>query len=136
MVATVTGVVPYVSMVRDLAWRLGQGRPVAQRLLVLEGASFSNELGYDLELIATSKERSWLQYMPTVSRAWLDSAWTGERGRAEDVVRKYLDLCAWTASDTTAYLCGNPIMVENVRGILARAGFPSGSIREELFWVA
>ena len=136
MVATVTGVVPYVSMVRDLAWRVGQGRPVPERLLVLEGASFSNELGYDRELIATARERRWLQYLPTVSRAWLDSAWAGERGRAEDVVRKYLDLYNWTASDTTAYLCGNPVMIENVRGILTRAGFPSGSIREELFWIA
>jgi ferredoxin--NADP+ reductase len=136
MVATVTGVVPYVSMVRDLAWRMGRGRQVSERLLVLEGASFSCELGYDSELIATSKGREWLQYLPTVSRAWLDAAWTGERGRAEDVVRKHLDAYGWTASDTTAYLCGNPIMIENVRGILTRAGFPTGSIREEMFWVA
>ena len=136
MVATVTGVVPYVSMVRDLSRRVGQGKLVSQRLLVLEGASFSSELGYDKELVAVSCERPWLQYLPTVSRAWLDSTWTGERGRAEDVVRKYLDSYGWTAFDTTAYLCGNPIMIENVRGILTRAGFPAGSIREEMFWVA
>jgi ferredoxin--NADP+ reductase len=136
MVATVTGVVPYVSMVRDLAWHVGEEKALAKRLLVIEGASFSSELGYEVELAETSRERNWLQYLPTVSRAWLDSTWRGERGRAEDVVRKYLDSYGWTASDTTAYLCGNPVMIENVRGILTRAGFPSGSIREEMFWVA
>ncbi len=136
LVATVTGVAPYVSMVREFAAREAQGERIPYRIALLQAASVSTELGYCEELGALAQERPWLDYIPTISRIWMDPAWTGERGRAEDVARKHLDALGFTAADTTAYICGNPVMVENVKGVLKRAGFPKESIKEEVYWVA
>jgi ferredoxin--NADP+ reductase len=57
-------------------------------------------------------------------------------GRVEDLTRKYLDAFGFTRADTTAYVCGNPAMIENVKGVLKRAGFPKESVKEEVYWVA
>jgi ferredoxin-NADP reductase len=37
--------------------------------------------------------------------------------------------------NTTAYLCGNPNMVENGRGILGRAGWDKKSMQDEVYFV-
>jgi len=126
MIASVTGVAPYVSMVRDLARR----PDLRRRLLILHAASNPVELGYSQEL----SEVPWLEYVPTVSRPWLFPDWIGERGRAEDVVRKYADGAGFVPGDTTVYACGNPQMVRNVRGVIERAAYPRAAFREEMFW--
>jgi ferredoxin/flavodoxin---NADP+ reductase len=122
MIASVTGVAPYVSMVRS-----GQARG---RLLILHAASTPVELGYSEELAAVP----WLEYVRTVSRPWLFPDWPGERGRAEDVLRKYADTRGLQPGDTTVYACGNPQMIRNVQGVVERAGFPRAAFREEMFW--
>ena len=132
LVATVTGVAPYVSMVRELAER----ETVPYQLAILQAASLSSELGYFEELTALAQAHAWLRYIPTISRTWLDPGWKGEVGRAEDVARKHLDALGFTAADTTAYVCGNPDMIENVKGVLRRAGFQKESLKEEVYWVA
>jgi ferredoxin/flavodoxin---NADP+ reductase len=130
MVASVTGVAPYVSIVRDLARRGVAG----QRVLILHAASSPVELGYSEELAERARELPWLEYVRTVSRAWLFPDWSGERGRAEDVVRKYADAAGFAPGATTVYLCGNPQMIRNVQGVMERAGYPRESVREEMFW--
>lgn len=136
MVATVTGVAPYLSMVREMVAREAAGQPIPFRVVVLQAASVSQELGYFEELSKLARERTWLRYIPTVSRPWLDPLWPGERGRAEDVTRKHLDLLGFSLADTTAYVCGNPHMIENVKGVLQRAGFPKDSVKQEIYWLA
>lgn len=136
MVATVTGVAPFVSMLRNLREKEHAGVPVPYQILLLHAASVSRELAYCEELSSLSRECGWFRYVPTVSRIWLDRTWGGEVGRAEDLVRKYLDTLGFSPSDTTAYACGNPIMIENVKAILQRAGFPAESFKQEVYWVA
>ncbi len=131
LVATVSGVAPYVSMVRTLARQPEEGL----ELIVLQGASRSWEFAYARELQEIAARSPWLHFIPTVSRVWEDPEWRGERGRADDVVRKYADQFGLTPENTTAYLCGHPTMIENVRGILQRAGFPKESIKEEVYFV-
>ena len=135
LVCTVTGVAPYVSMVRTLARQARQGRPMDARIVVLHAASRSWEFAYREEFEALAREFSWLQYVPTVSRPWEDQAWKGEVGRIEDVLRKYLDSSDLEPSHTTAYLCGQPQMIENAKAILRRRGFGKGFIRQEIYWV-
>ncbi len=135
LVATVTGVAPYVSMVRTLARDAEAGRPPHDRLVLLQAASRSLEFAYHEELVALAKKYRWLHYIPTVSRPWEDPSWRGEVGRVEDVLRKYLDAFELDSSNTTAYLCGHPQMIENAKGILRRRGFPKEFIREEVYWV-
>jgi ferredoxin--NADP+ reductase len=137
MIATVTGAAPFVSMLREMAARQEEeGAPVNRRSALLHAASVSRELGYCEELSELARRCAWFTYLPTVSRAGLDPGWTGERGRVEDVVRKHMDRLGFTPSDTTAYACGNPDMIENVKGILERTGFPKEAVKQEVYWVA
>jgi ferredoxin--NADP+ reductase len=136
MVATVTGVAPCLSMVREVVARANAGEQVLARIVLLHAASLPQEFGYFGELSAYSRQHRWLIYVPTISRVWESPGWTGERGRAEDITRKYLDIFGLTPGDTTAYVCGNPDMIENVKGVLRRAGFQKESIREEVYWLA
>jgi ferredoxin--NADP+ reductase len=135
LVATVTGVAPYVSMVRTAARQANQGQLPDYRMVLIQSASRSWEFAYREELQALAEQHSWLEYIPTVSRPWEDAEWTGEVGRAEDILRKYLDNLGLEPATTTAYACGHPQMIENAKGILARRGFSKEFVREEGYWV-
>lgn len=135
MAATVTGVAPYISMLRTQRADLQKGNKNPLEYAIILGASRSWELGtYHDELHQFSKEE-WVQYIPTVSRPWEDTAWKGETGRVEDVLRKHADSLGFTQTNAVGYSCGHPQMIENVKGILARAGFPKERTREEKFFV-
>ena len=136
MVATVTGLAPYCSMVRLLYQDWKEGKfPAGWQVVVLQGASHSWELGYRKEFERYAHEVPWLTYIPTISRPWEDPDWGGEVGRCEDILRKYSDQLNLAATDTTAYFCGHPEMIEKSKGILLRRGFPKESLREEQYWV-
>jgi ferredoxin/flavodoxin---NADP+ reductase len=136
LVATVTGVSPFVSFFRHLQdeWKNATFRG-EHKLFLLEGASRSPELGYADELVKAAAEFPWLTYIPTVSRPQDDRAWTGETGRVDDLVRKYTDLWNLTPENSRVYLCGNPGMIENTKGIVKRRGWQADTIKEEAFFV-
>ena len=135
LISTVTGIAPYVSYIRTLLRDLEEGRlEQPYQLFVLQGSSKSDEFAYDRELHQLAARYDWLRYFPTISRPWEDPEWKGERGRVDDLVRKYTDHLGLDPDNTTAYLCGNPGMIVNARGILRRRGFEPASIREETYW--
>lgn len=137
LLATVTGVSPFVSYVRSLRQRWKDANDVGtHRLFLIEGASRSWELGYGDELVRTAGEVSWLTYVPTVSRPWDNKEWSGEVGRVDDLVRKYTDLWGLTPENTTVYLCGHPAMIENARGIVKRRGWSDDAVKYEAFFAA
>lgn len=138
LVSTVTGVAPFVSYVRTLAQEWREGRfDGAHRLFLLNGASRPWELGYNDELVQLDQELPWFTYVPTVSRPWDHAEWTGEIGRADDILRKYADQWELDPANTMAYLCGNPEMIENSKAILKRRGFlEKGTVKEETYWIA
>ena len=76
----------------------------------------------------------WFKFATTVSRPWEDTAWTGETGRVDDLIRKYADVWSLRPAETTGYLCGHPSMVENGRGILQRAGWKKDALFEEIYF--
>lgn len=135
MIATVTGAAPFVSILRDMTHR-GEGPGVAGAILLLQGAAEAAEFGYSAELSQLGREGRWFRYVPTVSRVWLDPGWQGEVGRVDDIVRKYADACNFGGDSCTAYLCGHPQMIVNVRETLLRARFRREFIREEMYWPA
>jgi len=116
-----------------LARATRQGHPVEGQLVVLHTASRSWEFAYREEFVALAEEFPWLTYLPSISRPWEDPEWQGEVGRAEDVLRKYVDQLRMKPEDTTVYLCGHPQMIENSKGILRRRGFAKGFIRSEIY---
>jgi ferredoxin/flavodoxin---NADP+ reductase len=135
LIATVTGIAPYIAYVRTLLRDLDEGRlSEPPRLVLLHGTSRSDEFGYAEELQALGPRAPWLTYVPTISRPWEDASWPGERGRVDDLLRKYCDSFCLDPQTTTAYLCGNPGMIANARDILRRRGFESSAIKEETYW--
>lgn len=135
LISTVTGIAPYVSMVRTLARDLQEERVTEpSRLVILQGAARSDEFAYDRELQEAADRFPWLTFVPTISRPWEDPQWPGERGRVDDLVRKYSDTLGLEPADTTIYLCGNPGMIVNARDIMRRRGFDNASIKEETYW--
>ncbi|MDQ6891493.1 MAG: ferredoxin--NADP reductase [Acidobacteriota bacterium] len=134
MIATVTGVAPFVSMVRTMQHVDGK-RGGGHRVILLQGASRSWELGYEEELSRMKQDTTGFRYVPTVSRPAEDPSWQGQRGRVHEIIREQLEAVRFDSTDTTAYLCGHPGMIAAAREILAGAGLDGASIREERFWV-
>lgn len=138
LLATVTGIAPFVSYVRTLYrdWKTGgQPMPGQHKLFCVQGGSRSTDFGYRDELEAIAAEVPWFRYVPTISRPWEDASWSGEIGRVDDLIRKYIDHWGLEPATTTGYLCGHPSMCENGLGILSRAGWQKGSIFEEVYFV-
>ncbi|HTS37614.1 MAG TPA: ferredoxin--NADP reductase [Candidatus Solibacter sp.] len=137
LISTVTGVAPFVSYVRWLSKEWKEGRfDGTHKLYLLNGASRPWEFGYREELSEFDRDLPWFKYVPTVSRPWDHADWAGEIGRADDILRKYADHWELDASNTLAYLCGHPEMIEHSKAILKRCGFTDrGAIREEVYWV-
>src|SRR6202167_1138602 len=138
LLATVTGIAPFVSYARTLYrdWKSGNSAmPGDHRLFCIQGGSRSWEFGYRDELDKISSEVPWFKYVATISRPWEDASWRGETGRVDDLVRKYTDQWGLRPENTTGYLCGHPSMCENGQGILARAGWPKGSLFEEVYFI-
>lgn len=137
MAATVTGVAPYVSIARAQLQALENGQlATPHHFLILHGASRSWELGtYRTELSGLAQRVDWLDYVPTVSRPWEDADWPGERGRVEDVLRKYLDASTYPVEKTAVYTCGHPQMIDKAQGIFERAGISEDAVHEEKYFV-
>ena len=130
LVATVTGVVPYMSYIRDYLKSLHSGH----HFYVLEGASYHDEFGYDDELKRYAAEYpDVVTFVPTVSRPHepRNSGWEGETGRVNAVVEKYIEKFGLKSEDTLVYACGHPGMIEDVKAQVTAKGF---SFEEERFW--
>jgi ferredoxin--NADP+ reductase len=137
LLSTVTGIAPFVSYARTLYkdWKAGNSSmPGNHKLFCLQGASRSWEFGYREELERIAVEVPWLEFSSTISRPWEDSAWNGETGRVDDLIRKVVSDWKLKPDDTTAYLCGHPNMIETGKGILTRAGWKKGSMFEEVYF--
>jgi ferredoxin--NADP+ reductase len=134
-VATVTGIAPFLSCLRTLIRRAERGEWAPEgRVVLLHGASVSAEFGYLDEMRELTEKLAWFEYVPTISRPWLDPEWKGERGRVEDVVRKHADRLELRPGSASTFICGNPQMIDNVRGAMHRGGFDTTAIHEEQYW--
>ncbi len=130
MVATVTGVGPYLSIIREYLHQGGQGH----HFYVLLGASYLDELTYDAELdkLAASHPEC-VRFVATVSRptAERNADWAGEQGRVNNIVAKYLAEFDLPREDTMVYTCGHPGMIADVKEQVTPLGW---QFKEERFW--
>ncbi len=130
MVATVTGIAPFVSTIRDYFHQGGSGHGFH----VLQGASYHNEFTYRHELeILAAEHPDTLVYVPTVSRpdSPQNEGWSGVGGRVNNIVDSYVQSFGLLPSDTMVYACGHPGMIEDVKARLSPTGFP---VKEERYW--
>jgi NAD(P)H-flavin reductase len=126
MVATVTGIAPLRSMLRD-ALQAGAGRGGAaaeSEFWVLHGASYADELPYADELAALAREDRRVHYLPTVSRpgAARNRGWAGHLGRVETLLMPTLQATR-SKADVAVYACGHPEMVRGVRERVSALGY-------------
>ena len=130
MVATVTGVAPFMSMLRNYFHTGGIGH----RFYLLEGASYHEEFVYRKEL--EDMVRAYpdtLSYIPTISRPHEEKnrQWKGQTGRVNSIVERYRERLKLEPETTLVYACGHPGMIEDVKERLKTKGF---RVKEERFW--
>jgi ferredoxin--NADP+ reductase len=137
MVATGTGMAPYVSFLRShITERSGS------KLAVIQGAAHSWDLGFYSELNFLASAFSNFHYLPTVTNG--DKTWAGHRKWIEEILQEGIlqqETGIVMAPDRTHFfLCGNPKMVENVSALLSDRGYTRhrrkvpGSLHIEEFW--
>lgn len=130
MVATVTGVAPFVSMIRSYLHSGGQDH----RFYVLLGASYQDELVYHLELHRLAHDHpDCVQFVPTVSRPddARNAGWRGAMGRVNLIAEECLEKFNPPQDDTTVYTCGHPGMIADLKGKIPPKGW---KFKEERFW--
>jgi len=135
MMATVTGIAPYVSMIRQFLHNPhGGAKREGHRFFVIHGASYRDEFVYDAELRALRDEHPGLiEYIPSVSRpsAARNQGWSGAVGRVNEILDEHLARWSLPQADTVIYLCGNPGMIEDAKRRVVPQGW---SVAQEQYW--
>jgi ferredoxin--NADP+ reductase len=143
LVATGTGLAPYISMLRS---KIDDECGGARRWAVLHGARRSWDLGYRNELETIRRRCANFFYLPSITRPSEEDPWAGLVGRVnqllvngafEERFGERLD-----PSRHHVFLCGNPGMVEDAVKQLEQRGFsewnrkknPGGTIHVERYW--
>ena len=139
LLATGTGLAPYVSMLRHLD-REGRLEEGGRRIVLAHGVRLAADLGYRSELEALAG-RSNVVYVPTVTR---DSVFDGHRARISELWdRGVLAGALGRPLDPTrdhVFLCGNPEMVDEMAARARAAGFTlhsaahPGGLHLERYW--
>ncbi|NIM20176.1 MAG: hypothetical protein GTO51_08080 [Candidatus Latescibacteria bacterium] len=140
MVATGTGLGPYMSMLRTYL-RCGSPR----RYAIIHGARHSSDLGYRSELISLQRLCDNFTYIPVVSKPEEEPVeWEGHVGYVQDLWKSGALADAWgfrpEPSNTHIFLCGNPKMVDEMIALLREEGFTEhtkktpGQIHVEKYW--
>ena len=130
MVGTVTGSVPYISILRDYF----ENRTLSGIFHILEGASYIDEFAYFNEFSTLAADNpSIVYYLPSISRPKeiRNSEWKGSQGRINNLVEQYIDNVGLSKTETLVYLCGHPGMITDVKSQLLPLGW---NIKEERFW--
>ena len=140
LLATGTGVAPYMSMLRT---HLVAGGP--RRYAVIHGARNSADLGYRSELMTMARLCPNFTYIPSISRPKEEKVpWAGPTGHVQDVWASHPLTSEWgfapTPANTDIFLCGNPAMIDDMLVILERQGFKEhkprapGNVHLERYW--
>jgi ferredoxin--NADP+ reductase len=139
MVATGTGVAPFVSMLRThcppRAWR---------RFVLIHGARYGRDLGYDEELTVIARRDPTVIYIPLTTREPAEGAWSGLRGRVQTALEpeNYRRLVGAELDPGAChvFLCGNPDMIDETQRRLTGRGFRAdspqgrGNLHFERYW--
>jgi ferredoxin--NADP+ reductase len=122
LIATGTGLAPYISMLRTMLVSDSQ-----RKFVVLHGARYSWDLGYRGELESLSRLRPNFTYIPSITRPDQDPHFIGHTGRIQTLIEQgVLEREAGIELDpakTEVFLCGNPEMVKLATVLLLNKGF-------------
>ena len=139
LIATGTGLAPYISMLRTMLVD-----ETERRFVILHGARYSWDLGYRGELESLARVRPNFVYIPSITRTEQDPHFRGHTGRIQTLVEQGVvekeSGIIFDPAQADVYLCGNPEMVRAVQGMLEPKGFTvdkpgkPGSMHIEEYW--
>ncbi len=129
LIATGTGVAPYMSMLRsNILHRKGN-------IMVIHGAANSWDLGYSSELQLLESMFSNFYYHPTITEVDREPAgWSGDTRFIDEIWKTGTVAKEWgktpTPNDTHIFLCGNPNMINGMVELLEKEDFKVHSRKE------
>lgn len=140
LMATGTGLAPYMSMLRSFL--LNDSR---RNIAVLHGAGHSWDLGYRSELQTLNRLFKNFNYFPVLDQPDQEALrWAGHSGYVQDLWSDGVIEERWgfapRPENTHVFLCGNPLMIEQSVELLKGMGFKEhskktpGEIHLEKFW--
>ncbi len=128
-VATGTGVAPFLSMLKtEESWK---GR---KAITLVYGVRKEVDLAYHDYLSSLEKKKEAFHYFPVLSR----ESWAGRSGHVQDVL--FAEEFQANFEGAEVFLCGNPVMVDDVAGSLKTRGFleaekgQKGNLHLERYW--
>lgn len=124
MVATGTGLAPYMSMIRSEL--MTEKRRV--HFAAIHGAYHSWDLGYHAELVMLERLSPTFTYIPVISNPEDEPVpWAGQTGFVQKVWQNGLVEKSWgvrpTPENTHVFLCGHPAMIESMEKIVQEEGY-------------
>jgi ferredoxin--NADP+ reductase len=138
LVATGTGIAPFVSMLRT--YRDGERW---RRVAIVHGARRASDLGYAGDLEERVQQDARVSYLPTLTRENGDS-WSGLRGRVQAALEPeiFRERAGFELDPARCdvFLCGNPAMIQDVCARLTARRFTAdgpharGSLHFERYW--
>ena len=126
LVATGTGVAPYMSMLRADALKSNR------KICVVHGASNSWDLGYSSELRLLESIYDNFSYFPTITNPEKEPVpWKGETRYIQEILADNLLEKVWdtevTKENTYVFICGNPNMINSVTEVFEEKGLKEHS---------
>ena len=130
LIATGTGIAPYMSMLRTSdTWTAGR------HITLVHSVREGRDLVYLDELRALAARQSAFTYVPTVTRD--DASWQGQRGRVQKLLET--GILAPDPLHDHVFLCGNSQAISEMEASLTGRGFVlrtktiQGNIHEERY---
>lgn len=124
LVAVATGIAPILSILRYM-----KDNDIKRKATFYFGAKTPDDL-FELDVIKKLEEELYdFKFIPTLSRVKEEHNWTGDRGRVNVAIEKYLE----NADNKEAYLCGSPGMIDSVVEVLTKKGFTEDNIYYDKF---
>lgn len=124
MVAAGTGMAPIISILNHM-----RDNDIKRKARFFFGAKTTEDLFIVDELEQFEKDLHDFKFMPTLSRVTDDMGWTGDVGRVNNSIEKYVE----QGGNYTAYLCGSPVMIESIIESLTDKEVPLENIYYDKF---
>lgn len=141
LIATGTGLAPYMSMIRTII----KEKKLNRHITIIHGARNSWELGYQAELETLSHSSELFHYIPVISRPEDEhNNWEGDIGHINDLwleksIQKKIPFVV-NKNNSEIFLCGNPLMIEAMVELLGKEGMvedkkgQTGTVHLERYW--
>lgn len=124
MVAAGTGMAPIVSILHYM-----RDNNIQRKVRFFFGAKTPDDLFIVDELEQFEKDLYDFKFMPTLSRVTDEMGWTGDTGRVNNSIEKYVE----KGGNYTAYLCGSPRMIDSIVESLKEKDIPEENIYFDKF---